>query len=192
MDRSLPPNDTFISYTCPTIQLPDGEWIMDSLEIVKKLEQLYPEKPLGLASDPYLGEVLELTDQTLATIMPDFLPKITNNILGEPSLEFFHRTREAWFQGRSLDQVSAEQGGAQAYRKAAPLVERVTELLDKHPNGPYFQGSTVSYPDFAWTGVLFFLEALNDASLEQLVGSNKSSHLALLEACRPWLARNDH
>lgn len=165
---------------------------MDSLKIVKHLELLYPQKPLGLACDPYLEEVLELTDKTVETIMPDFVPKIAKNILDVASLEFFRRTREAWFEGRTLDQVSAEHGGTQAYEKAAPLVERVTELLNRDSAGPYFQGNTVSYADFVWTALLVFLETLSDGSLELLLTPNKSSHLALLKACRLWLARDGH
>ncbi|KAK5053873.1 hypothetical protein LTR84_001835 [Exophiala bonariae] len=194
MKPHLPPNndDKFISYTCPTIQLPDGEWIKDSLKIVKRLEQLYPQKPLGLACDPYLEEVLELTEKTIKTIMPDFAPKVAKKILDEASQEFFQRTRKALFGGRTLDEVSAELGGTQAYGKAAPLVERVTELLNKDSAGPYFQGNTVSYADFVWTALLAFLETLGDGSLELLIGADKSSHLAMLEACRPWLARDSH
>jgi glutathione S-transferase len=165
---------------------------MDSLKIVNHLEQLYPQKPLGLACDPYLEEVLELTDKTIKTIMPDFASKVATKILDEASLEFFQRTRKARFGGRTLDEVSAELGGRQAYGKAAPLVERITELLNRDSAGPYFQGSTVSYADFVWTALLAFLEMLSDGSLELLTSANKSSHLALLEACRPWLGRDGH
>ncbi len=189
---SLPPNAAGISYTIPTVQLPSGEWVMDSRTIAKRLEQLYPEPPLNIALDPYLAEIEDLADRTAQIVSPDFIPKIAKRVLGERSLGYWHRTREEWFMGQKLDKVAAEKGGPQVYREAAPLVARVTELLERNRAGPYFQGRIISYTDFIWASFLHFFEKLGGDSLEVLIGPNKESHLALLEACRPWLARYDH
>ncbi|KAJ9613500.1 hypothetical protein H2200_003442 [Cladophialophora chaetospira] len=188
----LPANTVGIPYTVPTIQLPDGEWIMDSHKIAGRLEKLYPQPPLDVAADPHLAEIESLADKIVSIVCPDFIFKVAEGLLSEASLPYWHQTREAWFGGQKLHEVATEKGGAEAYRKARPLVDHVTKLLVQNHAGPFFQGATLSYADFVWASFLHFFERLDEGSLELLVGQDRTSHIALLEACRPWLRRNDH
>ncbi|EXJ71766.1 uncharacterized protein A1O5_05576 [Cladophialophora psammophila CBS 110553] len=180
----------------PTQSLPfkclaaNGLWTQERLQSV--LSSCTPEPALNIATDPYLAEIKDLANRIAKIVSPDFIPKIANRVLGDESLGYWHRTREEWFGGQKLDKVVVEKGGTQVYQEAGPLVMRVTELLVSNPAGPYFQGRVVSYADFIWASLLHFFENLADDSFEMLIGSKPTCHVALLEACRLWLARNDH
>jgi hypothetical protein len=170
---------------------------MGSREIAVRLDTLYPHLTtpcLNISADPYLAEIEDLADRIAQIVSPDFIPKIATRILGDASLPYWHRTREAWFGGLTLDEVAVQKGGAHVYSEAAPLVGRVTGLLGRDPSGPFFQGRSVSYADFVWVGVLRFFEILGDEELGLLagMGEDRACHVALLEACRPWLEREDH
>ncbi len=165
---------------------------MDSRKIAERLEELYPQAPLVIATDPCLAEIEDLGDRIAQIVAPDFIPKIAKSVLGEASLPYWYQTREAWFGGQKLQEVVVEKGGAKVYQKAQPLVDSVSRLLEQNSAGPFFQGTTVSYADFVWASFLHFFERLDVESLEMLIGADRASHLALLEVCRPWLRRNDH
>ncbi|KIW64464.1 hypothetical protein PV04_09396 [Phialophora macrospora] len=203
IEPHLPPNERGIPYTVPTIQLqlPDGdgggggsEWIMGSREIATRLDVLYPTPAFSssISADPYLAEIEAVADRIAQTVSSDFIPKLARRVLGAASLPYWHRTREAWFGGLTLDEVAAQKGGARVYTAVAPLVARVRELLGRDASGPFIHGRSVSYADFVWVGVLRFFENLGDEELAMLIGADRACHVALLEACRPWLEREDH
>ncbi|GAB1733239.1 hypothetical protein NU195Hw_g8447t1 [Hortaea werneckii] len=52
-----PPNEQG-RYTVPTVRLPDGSWIMDSLVIARKLNEMYPEPKL-IFDETSLADVTE-------------------------------------------------------------------------------------------------------------------------------------
>jgi glutathione S-transferase len=169
--------------------------MMDSHQIALRLNELYPQSSLKIADDPYLAEVESLADKVASTVMPDFIPKIAKNVLGESSLPYWRRTREEWFGGMKLEVVGVELGGPKVYDEARRFVQRIAELLMSDVSGPYFQGQKVSYADFVWCSLLHFFEKLGEESLEMLLGADgdgHNAHCALLEACRPWLKRDDH
>lgn len=191
LDASLPPNTTGIPYTIPAIQLPTGEWLMDSRKVAERLEDMYA-RPTARVKSEIVAKVEKLTDRIMQTVCADFIPKIPRNLLGERSLDYWYRTREEWFDGKPLDQVAAEMGGDQVYDAARPDVGSITALLKQNSAGPFFEGETITYADFIWASFLHFFENLDIECLYKLVGPDAQSHLALLEACRPWLQRNDH
>ena len=188
---SLPPNEDGIPYTIPTIQLSNGEWIMNSRKIAARLEQLYHEPTLNMNS-AYLTEIEALTEKITQVVPPDFIPRIPKNLLGEGSIDYWYRTREEWFEGKRLDEVAIEKGGDQVYAAARPDVERVTALLERDPSGPFFEGRMVTYADFIWASFLRFFENLEVECLHKLIGPNGQSHIALLKACRLWSERAGH
>ncbi|KIW95105.1 uncharacterized protein Z519_03689 [Cladophialophora bantiana CBS 173.52] len=90
LSDSSAPNAAGIPYTVPTIQMSDGEWVMDSRKIAERLEQLYPEPPLNIAADPYLVDIEDLVNRIAKTVSPDFIPKDANRVLGDGSLGYWH------------------------------------------------------------------------------------------------------
>jgi glutathione S-transferase len=162
---------------------------MDSRMIASRLDHQYPNRPLNVDTDPNLQEITDIVSKISQAASPDFIYKIATNILGDQSLKYWHETRGAWFGGRQLAQVAAQQGGIHAYQEAQPLVARVTELLQQDPTGPFLQGRNVSYADFVWISLLWFFKNLDPLSFDTLIEVDKSVHLKLIEACRPWLER---
>lgn len=190
MDVSLPPNESGIEYTIPTIQLPSGEWITESLAIAHRLEQQNPQRSLRIDS-PNTDVVIKLTEKIMYAVLPDFVPKVPKRLLADASLEYWYRTRQEWFGGIKLDDLERRQGGHQVYQKARADIKQLGEMLQKVRSGPFFEGDTPTYADFVWVSFLYFYEKLGDDIFQKLVGEDYQPHLALLEACRPWFSRHD-
>ena len=188
---SLPPNATGIPYTIPTIQLPSGEWIMNSMTIAQTLEKLYPEPSLRLES-ACTATVLALMEEILQCIMVDFVPKVPKRLLAEASLPYWYETREAWFGGKRLEDLETQKGGEQVYEAARPHTRELATLLKQDSSGPFFEGQAPSFADFAWAGWLRFYETLGDDVLQRLIFPDQEVHIALLNACRQWFERDDH
>ncbi|KAI1103654.1 putative glutathione S-transferase [Jackrogersella minutella] len=177
-------------YTCPTVILPDGKWVMDSTKIAEALEERYPEPSTHLDS-PYLPKVSESLTGIMIAIRAVYIPGVFFNLLNEASLGYFRRTREE-FLGVTIEEFA--KGAAGAWEKAAPHAEKITALLKENSDGPFFEGKTVGYVDFIWAGYLLFMEAIGkDVLAEALkVTGDAEVHLKLLEAVRPWSERADH
>ncbi|KAI1445988.1 putative glutathione S-transferase [Annulohypoxylon stygium] len=178
-------------YTIPTVIMPDGKWIMDSLEIAKALEEKYPEPSLHLDS-PYLAKVFEQLGNLRDPTMPVFIPGVLFNVLNEASQEYFRTTREKAV-GKTMEEF-AKEGGPAAWEAAAPFVQKVTALLKENPEGPFFEGKTVGFADFVWGGWLLFMKAISE---DAIAGALKASgepevHLKLLDGLKPWTERDDH
>ena len=88
---------------------------MNSRKIAERLEELYPQPPLKVATDPFLAEVESLTDRIASIVSPDFIPKVAKKLLSDASLPYWYRTREAWFGGQKLQEVEVAKGRAQVY-----------------------------------------------------------------------------
>ncbi|KAI1138135.1 putative glutathione S-transferase [Hypoxylon sp. FL0543] len=187
----LPKRDT---YTVPTIILPDGTWVTDSLEIAKVLEEKYPEPSLHLDS-PYLPKYVEHLIQVFKAIGPIYMPGVHKNVLNEPSLDFFRASREK-LTGKTLEQLeeSGGPGGEQAWSNSAPGLQKITALLKENPDGPFFEGKTVGYVDFVHAAFLIFLSRIGEDFLEKALKASGDAevHRKLLEAVKPWTERLDH
>lgn len=186
---SVAPNKSGITYTIPTIQLQSGEWIMESSEIGRRLEQLYPNPALD--SSALDVEIDALTEKVMGIISPDFIPKIPRTLISAASVPYWRETREAWYDGLPLDSIETTHGGEHVYIAARPHVRRLASLLDSASDGPFFGGKRPIYGDFVWAGVLFFYEKLGKDMLANLTSPDQEKHMELLEACRPWFERDD-
>lgn len=163
---------------------------MESRKIVDKVEKLYPSPSVHLDS-PYLSKIEELMTQT-GELRPAFINKVPNRLLREASLDYWYDTRGKMFPGKSLPEVDAELGGEECFKKLKTFTDSVGDLL-KENKGPFFEGSQVTYADFVYAGYLKFLERIGDDLLNGVLGQakDKQVHLDLLEACRPWMKRDD-
>lgn len=139
----LSPNADGSPYSIPTICDTNGKYTMDSKKIVAELESQYPEPSLHLDS-PILAKVEAAVAQVLTPLRPVMMPPIPTNLLREPSVQYFERTREARF-GMPLPQFGKEQGGDDAWKRAEPAFQEVGKLL-KAEGGPFLMGKTGSSP----------------------------------------------
>lgn len=191
--KRLSPHIAAQDYTIPAIQYTDGRYIMDSKAIAQAIEKDHPTPSLHLDS-PYLPKLARLLEEDLIpAIRPHYVPLVPKNLLREASLDYFHTTREEAL-GMTLDEFAAKEG--RDFTKAEPHLRAVTGLLRENGDGPYFMGSTVSYADFVWAGILLFARRADPSGekLEALLQATGDAavHRALLDALAPLSKRDDH
>lgn len=191
---SVPPHEpgaAAAAYTSPTIRLPDGTYIMDSLAIASKLEGLHPTPSLHLDS-PYLQKLKSTMDKLNVALAGAYIPLVAPRLLNEASHPYWYKTREARF-GMPLDRVAKTKGGDAAYQAAKPYLDEVTDMLKEDASGPYFMGQTVSYADFVWGGFLIFMKRIGEDIFSKVMEAchTKNVHEDLLKALEPLNARND-
>ncbi|KAI0853568.1 putative glutathione S-transferase [Daldinia vernicosa] len=179
-------------YTIPTIILPDGTWVTDSFTIAEVLEKKYPEPSIHLDS-PYLPKVKELLKEVLTPLRGVYAPGVYNRLLNDASKGYFRRTREEQF-GATLEEVAEKEGGEKAWKAAQPALEKVTALLKENGDGPFFEGKTVGFADFAWASFLLFMQRIGDDVYQEALkhAGDATVHEKLLEAVKPWSERSDH
>lgn len=85
-------------------------------------------------------------------------------------------------------------GGEVAYSSAEPFLQKITALLRDNDAGPFFMGSTVSYADFVWVSALVFFKRVDEDIYRQVLQrtGDQGVHVKLVEACEPWLQRDDY
>lgn len=179
-------------YTIPTIQYTDGRYIIDSRTIAETLERDHPSPSLHLDSPALAKLEQHLFGPVVRALRPHYVPKVPRSLLREASLAYFVRTREAAL-GMTLDEFERSQTD---FSEATPLLHEVTSLLTEQTDGPYFLGSTVSYADFVWGGLLLFVGRIDPTGKElegllQATGDARA-HQALLDALAPLSQRDDH
>lgn len=92
----------------------------------------------------------------------------------------------------TLEELEKDLGGESAWTSAAPLLEELTGLL-KENEGPFFEGTEVTYADFVWAAALLFFQTVGGEVFQELLKASGDArpHLDLLEAVRPWSERRD-
>ncbi|KAI1858503.1 uncharacterized protein JN550_012550 [Neoarthrinium moseri] len=186
------------TYTIPTVKLPDGKYITDSIKIAEYIEEHYPSPSIHLDS-PYVPKIQKL----IATLMElgtglrgVFLALVPERLLNPESVDYWMETRSKMLQ-RPLSELTADERGGKAWDHAAKSLHEVTRLL-KENDGPFFAGKTVTYADFYWAGFLLFFQRFGTEVFEKLIsctGDGEGAdnvHLKLLEAVKPWSERDDH
>ncbi|KAG8411061.1 hypothetical protein J3458_016171 [Metarhizium acridum] len=190
--RSLPPNESGIPYTIPTVILPDNTWIMDSRKIANFIEKSHPQPSVHLDS-PILPKVEQLTSDMLNQVRAACISRIPDNLLNKQSADYWYTTR-AKRVGMPVGEFEKKYGGEAAYAGAEPFLQGITALLQENSAGPFFMGSTVSYADFVWVSALIFLKRIDEDIYRQVLQrtGDKGVHVKLVEACEPWLKRNNY
>ena len=189
--RSLPPNEKGTEYTIPTVKLSDGTWMMDSYKIAAALDKLHPSPPLDLHS-PYQAKVEQIGAKITASIVPLCYSRVPVNVLNEASVDYWYTTRRQRL-GMTVQEYEEKNGGEAAYAGAEPYIKQMTELL-KENEGPFFMGSQVTYADFEWVALLVFFKRVDEAIFTEVMKrtGDEAVHNLLLDACAPWLKRNDY
>jgi glutathione S-transferase len=175
-------------YSIPAITYEDGTSQMDSWPIAHELEKRYPSPSLHL-DDPITVKIRDLIGSILNPVILQFLPYVPDH-LPERSREWFYESRNAAF-GKPISEVhkealaNADEGWKQCYE---PLKE-AADLLKKH-DGPFFLGQTVSYADFIFTSMLFFVKLLDESAFDKIV-SQDPAFSKLYEATSQWFAKDN-
>lgn len=188
----MPPNTTGQGspYTLPTITLPSGEHVMDSLAIARTLESKHPQRPLHLDNDLHtaLGPLLAKISLPL---IPVFMPLIHRTIIPESASAYFHSTRSARF-GMPLEQLEREKGGQQAWEAAKPGLEDLCTFIrgTKKDEGPFVLGSQVCYADFMIAGMVESLLRISETELFERFVEGSPEVRAVWEGCRVWMERD--
>ncbi|KAF5137836.1 Glutathione S-transferase-like protein ustS [Metarhizium anisopliae] len=188
----LPPNESGTPYTIPTVILPDNTWIMDSRKIANHMEKSHPQPSVHLDS-PILPKVEQLTSDVFYHLLAVCVARIPVNLLNSHSADYWYTTRgEA--VGMPVGEFKKKYGGEVAYSGAEPFLQKITALLRDNDAGPFFMGSTVSYADFVWVSALVFFKRVDEDIYRQVLQrtGDKSVHVKLVEACEPWLQRDNY
>ena len=189
----IPPNPpgSWSDYSCPAVQMPDGECIMDSFNIAEKFESLYPEPSLHLDNVVY-KKVQKALGAAVGPLRYMVLAAVQRNVLREPSASWFAEDRTQRF-GKTLDQLEKDEGGETAWSAAKDGLEMLKVEMTEHKQdeGPFVLGSTVSYGDLIIAAFFTWFEKADSVLYERFVGYDETfgKHH---EACRPWLARDSH
>lgn len=163
---------------------------MDSVAIAARLEADYPTPSIHLDS-PYHSQFVVHARNTLVPLQGIFIPLVPVRLLSEASVPYFVTSRERDV-GSTLEQFARERGGEPAWEAASKALVQITAMLQEN-EGPFFMGTTVSYTDFFYAGMLLFFKSLGDDIFNRLVkesGDDGKTMFALLEAVEPWSKRN--
>lgn len=188
----LPPNDPndpgyFVDYTSPALRFDDGKVYMDSWTIIHEIEKRYPTPSLHL-HEPIVEQIRLHIVKLAKPLSPNVIPKVSRNLLAEPSKEYFERTRHQRF-GMSLSNYEKEKGGDGPWEEVKEPAEQVADLLRKN-GGPFFLGPQVSYADFIFVGFLHFLKRVDSSLFDRFV-SLDPTFTRVYDASREWLEKDD-
>lgn len=206
----MPPNPQGGKHTIPTIKLGE-EYITDSKKIATALESRYPEPSLHLDASE-LKEVEDALMPAFHPLIPNFIPRVPRNILNPSSAEYFNKTRTERF-GMPLDELEKKQGGPQAYEAAKEPWGKMLEIVKRNSDGPFVLGkeglstllhintkarcvinanaAAVSYADFVIVSAIEFGKRTGEDNFKAIMNFDPAFK-ELYEACKPWLARDDH
>ena len=185
------PPGSWADYTLPVLRFADGSYVMDSANIVQKLESAYPEPSLRL--DAELGKQTQGAMGAYAyPLMPVFMPRLRRDVQREDSSDWIKADRERRF-GMPEEQLEKEKGGEEAWRKAEPAGKKFEAFMkeQKKDDGPFLQGSKVCYADFMIAAFCEMFKCIGNDVYEKLVGPVDGLR-ELHEACYPWFKRNDY
>ncbi|KAL7924847.1 hypothetical protein ACQKWADRAFT_286149 [Trichoderma austrokoningii] len=190
LNQHIPPNEQGRQFTLPTIQTPDGSYLMDSYKIAEFIEEKYPSPSLALDS-PVQLRFRDSLMKFMGKLQPVYVPGVAAQLLGEESLEYFHATRQEDV-GMPLEEFGKQQSPG-AFERCEPFAREITALLNESPSGPYFMGDTVSYTDFMWAGILLFFKRLGAEVYQEVLRAtgDAEAHTRFLDALSPWTARED-
>ncbi|KAF2164175.1 hypothetical protein M409DRAFT_56874 [Zasmidium cellare ATCC 36951] len=188
------PDECIFRYSSPTIQLPDGSYVMESRHIADALEKLQPEPSLRLDTG-YPERAQGIVDLLLRTVVVPFMYRIPDWLLRPEGAKWYHQERQKLFGGMTLYDFAEHEefSGERAWQKAEPAMNDLRNLLAENQTGPFVMGSQVSYADFIIVSYFKFLTKIDKDgdAYGRMVGFDPSFE-ALFKACEKWYARDEH
>ncbi|KAK3074890.1 hypothetical protein LTR53_002280 [Teratosphaeriaceae sp. CCFEE 6253] len=186
--KGVKPNEESVApwpYTLPAVQFETGETMMDSVAIIKRLEEMYPSPSLHLESG-YTSRVKSVLLELGAAIDGISLYGVPTTLLTDESAEYFLADRKARL-GADVTSYLAQRGREKMLEAAAPHIREIGDMLQENPDGPYFSGIDISYIDLHVASWTKFWERLG--VLEEMVRADPGPWMALHKACEPYFAR---
>ncbi|GAW11614.1 hypothetical protein ANO14919_009610 [Xylariales sp. No.14919] len=179
-------------FTVPTVKMPDGTYIMDSMVIAREIEKQHPSPPLYVDS-PLRQRYIDYLSPAWVQLRPEILSAVPNRLLNEVNHPYWRETRSQHL-GMDLDQFVRENNGKHIYKAAAPHLQNITAMLKENDKGVFFMGDTISFVDFTHAGFLVMFRAMGEDIFQPLLEAtgDPELHLKFLEALKPWLERDDH
>jgi glutathione S-transferase len=178
------------SYTIPVLQFPDGELVMDSDAIARRLEAFCPTPSLPL-DESILREVEQAAKEVLLSLYP---------VLILPSRDVLDKKGRQWFEadrsqavGMSCDDFAKTCGGETAWTNAEPGLSRLKEILtsQKKDDGPFIRGKDVTYGDFVIASLLEWTRRVGDGEVYRRIIQVDKTFSDLQDTCEPWLSKDD-
>jgi glutathione S-transferase len=178
------------TFTLPTVKLPDGSFVMDSMRIARQLDATYLEPSLHLETGLH-EKAQTAVDSVVLPLLPQIMPWVRYEIITERATPYWLKTREAVF-GMSIDEFARMKGGNKAWEAAIPGLEGLGLVLikNKYDSGPFLLGSVVSYGDFVVVATLEYLYQTCRAVFDRVVTFDDSIG-KLYRACSQWLDRQE-
>ncbi|KAK8100430.1 hypothetical protein PG999_010804 [Apiospora kogelbergensis] len=181
-------------YTIPTVILPDGTYLEDSLAIAHKLEELYPEPKLaGIETPTWERLTRDLLPGIMGDLRPVYFSRLPERVLNKASYEYWQTTRrEALGVNKRPDELTdADRDDTWKQLADSGKLKQVTALLNANEKGPLF-GEQVAFVDFVWAGFLVFWRTIGGAEWDKILEltGDKERHLKFLEAMEPYAKRN--
>jgi glutathione S-transferase len=170
------------------VKFPNGDYIMQSYAITKKLEELWPEPSLHLDSDSY-DKAVAILSKFASALAAETRPRVPAKILNPASIEYFERTRSAYFGLPLAEVLRSDKAGENAWAAAEPGLQALKALLTEDSSGPYIYGDRVSYGDLVLAANYAFKEALHEDLIHRLLGYDESIQRHY-DACKKWLERS--
>ena len=181
-------------YTIPTVILPDGTYVEDSLAIAHKLEELYPEPKLaGIETPAWERLARDLLPGLMGDLRPVYFSRLPERVVNKASNEYWQTTRlEFLGMGKRPDELT-DADRDEAWKRVAESgkLKQVTALLNANEKGPLF-GEQIAFVDFVWGGFLVFWRTIGGAEWDKILEltGDKERHLRFLEAMEPYIKRD--
>ena len=200
MEPTYVPYNTLLFTTHSRQLLTDGHQVMDSRNIAEALDALQPSPPLHTSTHAAtIDNIMKALSAAFEQLRPMALPRVPTTLLSTESSKYFFETRKEMF-GMSLPDLAVTDAAQHAVRNARPHLEELRRVMNesRESEGPFVLGAEVSFADFVLAGAWSFL-----AELDRFVGLGERGDLwgavsqlfpefkEHLEACRPWMERND-
>lgn len=187
------PPDHYIEYSCPAIQLPNTEYVMDSRAIATAIEKHFPEPSLHLNTKE-TDEIHFAIDQVMRAIAPPYVYRIPDWLLSPRGSTYYTAKRQELF-GMDLYAVAdhPEFSVEKIWRNAEAPSEKIKEILHRNPEGPYVLGQEVSYSDMVLAGWWRLLKMLDqEGDLHGRMMGFDGAFGVHEDACRGFMERDDH
>jgi len=189
----IPPNSADLNpnaeYSIPAARI-EGKYIMDSLSIAQKIEEIQPQPSLHLDSE-YITRTQGAVGKLLGQLAPIAMPRVPEMLLNPSSAEYFEETRAKRF-GMPLSELAKSDEARDAWQNAQPALEEITAILRENGGGPYVLGNEPSFADFILAGMWRFVELLDkDGDLYGKIMQVDASFPKHYDACKEWMEKVD-
>jgi len=168
------------------------KYLTDSRDIIKYLEDTYPDPPLDL-SDEINTDWVKTLDSRLVPPFSGLVVSEVPNALPPRSAEYFHKTRSEWLE-RSLPDYKQQRIKEGAWKELEDGITFVKESLAKSQDkGPFLLGDKVTLADFEIVGYLKWAQYASTPDVYEKIleiGGNELDRF--IKAAEPWTSRETH